>query len=263
MPRTIVFTPATGGSFYGNSGTKYTFPANAFQTVSGGSVTGTIQLDVTEYVKRGDMIFSRVLPVSNGEPLVSGGEILVTATQGSTKLMLKPGVTYTADVPQLGAISTGMQFFYGRIVNTSVNPINWTDTFTTHGAGYTVYKGDTISIVSDSAGYSSAGRYLSSPNYQSFTLTINGATFDDSDHVQGYALFNNSRVVYPLMARYHQRFTETHVPNVPLHFVVYTVYHGDFYGAISSSMTPLTGNNYDLELIKVNPITFLAQVNAL
>lgn len=260
IPKTLTFDPAVGGVFYGNSGTKYTFPANSFQTVSGGAVVGNITVEVTEYVKRGEMIFSRVLPVNNGDALVSAGEISVVATQGGGKLILRPGSTFTADIPQLGAISTGTQFYYGQVVDNSINPINWY----TGGSGATIYNGDTVTIKSDSVGYSAAGRTLTNPAYQTFTLTVNGVTFDDSDHVQAYALYDNYRVVYPMTGRFHQKFTETHVPNVPLHFVVYTVYHGDFYAGISaSSVTPATGVNYVVNLTKVNPITFLGTVNGL
>lgn len=266
VPKSVIMNPALGGTFVGNSGTIYTFPANAFQTISGGAVTGNITLELSEYVKRGDMIFSRVLPVSDGNALVSAGEILVTASQAGAKLMLRPSFTFTAQVPQLGAISTGMQFFYGRTTtpNNLINLVNWKPTdFTTGAVGTSIYDGDTIEIHSDSVGYSSAGRFLTSPNYQNFSLTIDGPQFDDSDHVQAYALFDNNRVAYPLTARYHQKITENHVPNVPLHFVVYAIYRGDFYGGISTGITPLNGWAYTMTIAKVNPITFLAQVNAL
>ncbi len=263
LPKTVTINPAIGGSFYGNSGTKYTFPANAFQTPSGGSVVGNIQLDVIEYVKRGDMIFSRVLPVSNGDALVSGGELSVTASQAGAKLVMKPGVTFTAQVPQLGVISTGMQAYYGQTVNTTTSPIDWY-LGGVSALGAATCFGDTVTITSDSVGLVSAGHLLSSPSYQSFTVTVNGVTFDDSDHVQAYALYDNYRVAYPMMSRYHQKFSETHVASLPLHFVVYTVYHGDFYGGISTNtQTPLTGGNYTVNLTKVNPITFLDQVNVL
>ncbi|MGC4056987.1 MAG: hypothetical protein QM743_02560 [Chitinophagaceae bacterium] len=42
---------AAGASFYGYSGTRYVFPANAFQTASGTVVTGMVDLQVMECVK--------------------------------------------------------------------------------------------------------------------------------------------------------------------------------------------------------------------
>lgn len=259
VPKIVNFDPSLGGTIVGNSGTVYTFPANAFQTATGGTVTGTISLSLTEYIEKGDMIFSRVLPYSNGDPLISGGELSVQATQSGSKLFIRPGFTFTAAIPQRGVISNNMLEFYGETMNNSTNPVNWT---TGLGLGTASTFGDTVTINSDSAGYISAGKFFTSPNYQAITLSVNGVTFDDSDHVQAYAVYDNYRAVYPLASRYHQKFTDTHVASFPLHFVVYTVYHGDFYAGISTnSVTPLNGGGYSVTLTKQNPITFLHTVN--
>lgn len=261
QPKTVTFNPAVGGQVVGNSGTVYSFPANAFQPASGGSVSGNITLMLTEYLSKGDMIFSRVMPVSDGRALISGGELLVEAKQGGTQLYLRPGYTFTAAVPQKGIVSTGMSFYYGRTVNTTTNPINWV---TGTGAGVASTFGDTVTLLSDSVGYIAAGKDFISPNYQSFSITVNGVTFDDSDHVQAYAVYDNYRAVHPLTGRYHQKFSVNEVHSQPMHFVVYTVYRGDFYAGISAnSVTPLTGGNYSVNLTKQNPITFLHTVNGL
>ena len=262
QPKTVTFDPSVGGQVVGNSGTVYTFPANAFQPASGGSVSGTITLMLTEYLDKGDMIFSRVMPYTDGRALISAGELLVEAKQGGVKLFLKSGVTFTAAIPQKGMVSTGMSFYYGETVNATINPINWLTG--TGGAGTASTFGDTVTLVSDSVGYISGGKEFTSPSYQAVTLTVNGVTFDDSDHVQAYAVYDNYRSVFPMTGRYHQKFTEDSVLNKPLHFVVYTVYHGDFYGGIStSSVTPLTGGSYSVTVTKQNPITFLHTVNGL
>jgi len=262
IPKTVTLDATLGGSVVGNSGTVYSFPASAFQTQSGGSVTGNITLSLSEYVKKGDMIFSRVLPVTaDGQVLISGGQVLVEATQGGAKLMMKPGVYFTANVPQLGQISDYMSFYYGYNMNTTVSPINWVPSI---GGGSVVRFGDTVTIKSDSVGYASAGKLYPGAVNQAVTLTVNGLTFDDSDHVQAYAVYDNYRAVYPILRRYHQKFSQDSVLNVPTHFVVYTVYKGDFYAGIStSSVTPLTGGSYSVTVSKVNPITFLHTVNGM
>src|SRR6185437_3037252 len=79
-----------GSSFYGNSGTRYIFPAGAFVKGDGTNVTGNIQIEVNEFLNKSDMLFSEILPVSNGLPLLSAGEIYVNATQGGQKIYLKP-----------------------------------------------------------------------------------------------------------------------------------------------------------------------------
>ena len=87
----------SGGVFYGNSGTRYIFKKSSFITAAGVNVSGNIQIVVNEILKKGDMIFSRVLPVSNGEPLFSGGEIYITASQTSQQIFLKPYYTFQAN----------------------------------------------------------------------------------------------------------------------------------------------------------------------
>ena len=264
-PKFVKIDPTIGGSFYTVKGTQINIPANAFQTATGGTVIDSVQIEVTEYLKRGDWIFSRVLPVNNGNSVISGGEIYVNATETGAQLVLAPGKVFTASLPQYGRISSGLYIFHGQMVNSGINPINWLIGDTSIGALPSVACNfDTVVITSDSLGYTSANKYLPNPAYQSFTLTVNGVSFNDSDHVQAYALFDNYNAIYPMTGRYHQVFTETHVPNFPLHFVVYTVYQGKFYGGVSSSsVTPLTGGNYTVNLTEVNPITFLGQVNAM
>src|SRR4051812_42251522 len=80
-PRTVTIDAGTGGTFNGNSGTRYSFPPNAFKTATGVIVTGNVAIQVSEYLKKSDMLFSGMLPISGGEPLLSGGEINVAATQ--------------------------------------------------------------------------------------------------------------------------------------------------------------------------------------
>ena len=180
------------------------------------------------------------------------------------QLVMAPGKVFTVTVPQHGVVSSALHIFHGMTVNATINPVNWWvgDTSGT-SLSSVVCKFDTVVITTDTLGFTGAAKGLSNPSYQSFTLTVNGLSFNDSDHVQAYALFDNSNAIYPMTGRYHQVFTETHVPNTPVHFVVYTVYQGKFYGGVSSSVTPLTGGNYTVGLTEVNPITFLAQINGM
>src|ERR1700761_3187345 len=52
IAKTVTIDAATGGSFYGNSGTRYTFPASAFISANGSLVTGNVQLQATEYLNK-------------------------------------------------------------------------------------------------------------------------------------------------------------------------------------------------------------------
>ena len=72
----VTFDATAGSSFYGTSGTRYNIPGGSFQDASGTVVTGLIQMEVKELIKKGDMVFTKALPVCNGDPLVSGGEYI-------------------------------------------------------------------------------------------------------------------------------------------------------------------------------------------
>ena len=258
----VKIDPTIGGSFYGSYGTRFSFPANAFRTSTGGAVTDSVQIEVTEYLKRGDWVFSRVLPYNGGNSLISGGELFVNATVTGAQLVMAPGATFKASMPQHGVISAALNPYNGMVVNAGINPIDWFTSPTPLSAVACV--GDTVVITSDTLGYCSAAKPIPNINYQSVTLTVNNLTFNDSDHVQAYAFYDNYNSVYPMTGRFHQVFTETHIQNTPMHFVVYTVYQGKFYGGVSSSsVTPMTGGNYTVNMTEINPITFLGQLNVL
>ena len=98
--KTTTIDAATGGSFYGPGGSRFIFPANAFQTVAGAAVTGSVQIQVNDYLTKADMIYSTVLPYSGGNGLISGGETYIIATQSGQEVNMKPGVNYQVNMPQ-------------------------------------------------------------------------------------------------------------------------------------------------------------------
>ena len=125
-PKVLTVNGATGGSFFGNSGTRYVFQPNSFQDASGTPITGNIEVKVTEFLREGDMVFSRMLPVSNNEPLISGGCFDISASADVKDVFLKPGNTFRANMPQPGVIGEDMLFFKGERVNgNDRNLVNW------------------------------------------------------------------------------------------------------------------------------------------
>ena len=274
QPKTLTVDAAIGGSFYGNSGTRYIFYGNTFQTATGASVTGNMQIEVTEYLNKGDMLFSKMLPISNNEPLISGGEISVVATQNGQPVYLKYMNTFQAHIPQPGGAPSGMEIFIGQPnLDTSKFKANWilakNDT-TRYNIGVVIIKStggiDTLNIISDSLTRCNADGFMTSPNYQTFTVTITttGATLPSTGNVYGYALYDNYKGVWPLYS-YNSTdkvFSEHHVPNIPVHFVVFTLINGKFFGGTLAA-TPATGTNYIVNLTQVDPVTFKTQLNAL
>lgn len=272
QPKTMLIDAATGGSFYGNSGTRYIVQPSSFLTATGANVTGNVTMQVCEYLQKGDMMFSKMLPVSNGEPLVSGGEISVTATQDGQSVFLKPYHTIQAMVPQGGIAPTDMVFFRGRQAeDTTQMNVNWVKPVpdsTGYGAGIFIVRSplsnDTLNIISDSLGWANADQFLSSPNYQEFNvnLTIAGDSIANSTKVYGFAVYDQYKGVWPLSKRIGSHFKESHVPNFPVHFITYALLNGKFYGGILGA-TPATGTIYTVEMKEEDPTTFKAKVNDL
>ena len=275
QPAYFTVNAATGGSFYGNSGTRYIFPANCFVDGTGANVTGNVQVAATEYLKKGDMIFSKMLPISGNEPLLSGGEISVTATQGGNKVFMKPGFTFRANIPQGGTAQQGMMLFLGRPVqdtakiDTNINNVNWAFAIDTGHNGVTYIPSviDTISIISDSLRQCNADQFMTAPNYQTFkvTVVVTGATLSPTTEVKGFTLYDTFKGAWPLgcIGSYANGvFTEQHVPNIPVHFAVYTLIDNKFYGGVLAK-TPVTGANYTVTLTQVDPVAFKGQLNNL
>lgn len=263
QPKTVTIDAGNDASFYGNSGTRYIFSANSLQTANGTGVTGNVQMQVTEYLQKGDMIFSKMLPISGSEPLLSAGELNITATQNGQTLYLKPGTTFRANVP---GNSTNMILFKG-IANedTTVSIVNWRQAKPDSNIGVVVIGNDTTSIISDSLGQCNADYFMTNPDYQNFTVTVAGVTLPANTQVLGYTLYDDYKAVWPLglIGSYANGvFTEQHVPNIPVHFAVFTVINGTFYGGTLGA-TPSTGSNYTVTLSQIDPTTFKQQLNSL
>jgi hypothetical protein len=263
--KTVTINADSGGSFYGTSGTRYIIKKSSFQSAGGVNITGNVQITVSEIMKKGDMIFNEVLPVSNGNPIFSGGEISIAAGQSSQQIFLKPSTTFQANIPQtlFDSVST---YFSGRPSGGSAyNNINW-GVDAPVSPGYIVNKIDTIQLFSDSMQWCNAGRFISFPQYQSFKVTVNAAgnTVDASSSLIAYVMYDNHKGVWPMTSLNGNVFSENHVPNMPVHFVAMALLNGHFYaGASAASVTPATNGNYTLTLTEVDPYAFKGQLNGL
>ncbi len=142
----VTINANTGGTFRGNSGTRFVFPPNSFVTQTGLPVTGNVQVRVVEMLDEADMLFSGVLPTSNGEPLLSGGEVFVDATQGGQPLAMAEGKSFEARMPQAGVDANDMGLFLGT--EDTGKKINWRPVATGGAGGMIFTVGDTVGISS-------------------------------------------------------------------------------------------------------------------
>lgn len=265
-PKTVTIPSDSGGSFYGASGTRYIFTPGCFINSMGADVTGNVQIQVTEYLQKGDMIFSKVLPISNGEPLLSGGEIYVYATRGGAEVFLKPGHSFTANVPRGGDTTKGMLFFSGvPVTGDANNQVNWqpADSGTVRSDPFF----DSLSIISDSLRWCNADRFPDTPHYQTFTVTtsVSGLQSASFASIHAYALYDNYKGVWPLgiIGSYSNGvYHEQHVPDIPVHFAVFGLVNNRFYGGVVAAV-PKTGGNYIVTVTETDPAAFRAQLNQL
>lgn len=106
----------------GDKGTQFNIQANAFETQSGVTVTGSIDIELIEIFDKADMIRLNKPTMGrkvNGDlaPLISGGEFKITASQNGSELNLKPGYMYNVTVPAPNGVDPNMDAFYGTETN--------------------------------------------------------------------------------------------------------------------------------------------------
>jgi hypothetical protein len=262
--KTVTINADSGGAFYGNSGTRYVFPKSAFQTAAAGNVSGNVQITVFEVLKKGDMIFNQVLPESNGDPLYSGGEINISAAQSSKQIFLKPSTTFEADIPQTGYYDSITSFYSGRVLAGNLsNNVNWTFN-NVSSPGFITNIGDTIRLFCDSLQWCNAARTLSFPNYQSFKVTViaTNNTVDATSSLLTYVMYDKHKGVYAMTGLNGNVYTETHVANIPVHFVSMALINGHFFAGVTA-VTPTNNGNYTVTMTEVDPYAFKGQLNEL
>ena len=262
--KTVTINADSGGTFYGTSGTRYIFPKSAFVTSAGVTVTGSIQITVNEILKKGDMIFNLNLPVSNGDPLISGGEIYTSAAQGGKQIFLKPYFLYQVNIPQTGKFDNISTYYSGSTLGGSLtNTMNWTRN-PARIAGTVFYTKDSVSISSDSLEWCNAARTISSPDYQSFTVTVvaTNATISPTDALYSYVMYDNHKGVWALSNASNNVYNEKHTAHMPVHFVSMALINGHFFAGVLPAL-PTNNTNYTVTLTEVDPVAFKGQINAL
>ena len=141
------------------------------------------------------------------------------------------------------------------------NLINWQPANDTSEGGVSL-SGDSVVISSDSIHFNAASRSLGSPAYQSFSVQIKAPITTFSDTIVAYAIYDTIPVIWQMAASHNHIITETMVANYPLHFLVFTVIDGDFYAGFLAA-TPVSGNNYIVNLSKTSPAALRSQIDAL
>lgn len=266
--KTVTINATSGASFYGNSGTRYIFYPNSFVDAAGALVSGNIDIQVLECTSVADMIFGQMLPMSNGNPLISAGEINVSATQSGAPIYIRPGYVYEVKMPtNKGAATAGMEYFTGA-PSTSIkgSTVNWNMGIRKDSLSSIVYNGDTISMFPDSVGMKNLDKYAST-DFAIINLKIDGisGTLDEKDLFTYFKLDGllSAVSIYSSTPFVSNTYTSVKILKSKTHLVACTVYGGDFYGGVLNDVMATDGTTYTLTVSKMTPTAFKTMIDAL
>ncbi len=263
---TVSFDAGSGSSFADSSGTRYIIPPNAFATNNGQVVTGKVTVSAISFLKRSDVLFSKALTVSNGQPLASAGEFYFKVTQNGADLKIADGQMYSVKMPQTGPCDTSMQLYFGTLLDTNVNKtsiVNWQPASGTSMGFITNPAPDTTVVTTNQTGYVNSDqplpKKLPKGIYQSFTLRLTSVD-GMSNIVSAYAIYDSVNVVWPMLNVKDGYVTEDHVLNVPCRFVVFAIIKGNFYAAVTKQV-PMTGIIYGVDVARTTPSALKALID--
>jgi hypothetical protein len=259
---------SAGGSVRAQGGSRFIIPANAFMDENWQAVTGSVDVEVKDWLMHGDMIFGKVLPIDGqGKPLETGGQVWIRVSQNNRPLTMKPGMSIEVAVPQFGTPATGMQPYIGTEQAGATNIVAW------QPADSSVQKSirsrgdsllmDILPFVNNN--FPTSGSYWNIdkpfPPPSSETVFLNFTT--DTPGVQiftVYAIGNGRQVNAPIALDANTgRLT---IYGMAQHLVVIGLRDGYLYGGIKS-ITPNASATYSMHLSKTDASTFKTMVNAL
>jgi len=201
---------STYNTFICSNGTSVTIYPNAFLTQSGNAVTGIVNIEVKDVLNKKDMILNNAIPVSNGQLLVSGGEVYLNATQNGQKLKINPSSAVYLKVPIYDTPSNQMLEFYASgPSNLSNSSLNWatsnTATTTIEVTQDSIATGPSLSYYSfqvDSLNWTNCD-YFRNPGVNNTTCTVNLTGFFTNSNAAVFISMNGVNA----LARLHDTFT--------------------------------------------------------
>jgi hypothetical protein len=257
-PTTQSIKVSTGGEIISKGGTHILFPPNAFQSYNGAIITGSVDVKVNDWVRKGDMVFGKVLPVSNNQALTTSGQAYIEATQNGVPVRLRKGYRVILKFPQLNVFSTGDSLYLGRAVAGSVNTVNW---YTNDTGGVSNVVADTAYLTSDSLRYIASSHYLNPSDHANFTVRVDAPI--SLEQTVAVALLDGVRCVYPVSSAINNTIWAEHIPAMPLRVAVMGITKGVFYGGIVQVENPKTDSVWTVTMKEVAPQNFRLQMNAL
>lgn len=251
----------------GAHGTMITFNANTFVTMAGAPVTGNVTIELKEILDKKTMLLSNVstnaelYPSGPKEPLVSGGEFYVHATQGNAQLKLAPGQQYSTFLPSATPATQGMSLFDGTA---TTDGILWSANADSGSAVYAQIAPQGYFTVCDSLDWGNADRFLNAPNYTTVSLNLSG-TFDPNQ-IKAFTWYDNVKVVWSFWDAFNSTtnvYSDSHTATgVSIHLIVISVKDGVLYTAMIPA-TLMPNAVYNLTMTATDEDTFANSLNSL
>lgn len=98
----------------GVNGTVIRFAPNTFVTSSGQAVTGDLKVELLEVLDKSSMLTNGVATESNGEMIISGGELKLTVSQNGENLVVANGLNGPAIYVPTNQSDPNMDLFVGN-----------------------------------------------------------------------------------------------------------------------------------------------------
>ena len=258
----------SGGSFVATRGTRFLFPKRAFLTPGGDTVQGTVQVTIREYLDRGEMIFSRVLPVSGTMPLLTAGEFFTSAVQSGKTVQLRLSKPYTVFLPQRNFITpaSGLGPFLGVIQEIPGSGINWIPSG--YPASIIASDIDTVATTADTLGFYQPAVANEFFNYQgqdaaTVKFSMGGVGGLDDANSFLFVLPKGLREVIPIGgAKAIGKLPFVGRKDVEVNVVAIAVVNGYFYGGTSTAKIE-DGKTLNVDLKEYPPSIFKAAITAL
>jgi hypothetical protein len=250
-------------SITGAKGTILNFQPGSFKNLSGPVVSGNITIEMREIYSKADMIFSKAPTVSNGQLLVSGGELFLQAFQNGSPLSLSSSNSVQAQVPT-NSNPGPMQEFYSNapfenewlnweLADSSFTDSLYTDYDSADFVQYYYFYLDQLNWINCDYFYASAGPFTD--------IEVNTGTQFDGTNCTVYISFDGMNSAASLSDHGLAHLFNYGYPSVPQGMAVHIIAIGSLNGQYYSSITPATlGANFSTN-VTLTPTT-LAQITA-
>lgn len=242
-----------------SNGLQCTFPPHCCVSSAGQTITGKVYVDVLLIKKKGDMVLMNKPTTSNGNLLVSGGEIFIRLKKDGQELQLAPNIKIQLQYADVGASSI-MKLFFGD----ESNPIrfNWlpsTDIQNNYvGAGNQIYG-----ILTNHLRWINVDYFYDTLNVTRSTVSAQLPFNYTNANTSAFLVFKDFRSVLGMYGEVpEKRFVSSKVPNGKQAIVIAISKQGNDYflgkESIITGVNVTTGNN---QKVLLNPVkTSLADI---